>query len=250
MNEKDKLPKVLARGARSAEAAAPTTPATSAREAWRVFGIMAEFVEATERLAAVRPAVSIFGSARLDPDSNYYQLTEKIARLLSDAGFSVVSGGGPGVMEAANKGAFEGKSMSIGLNIQLPHEQKANHYQDISQSFRHFFARKYMFVKVAAAYVVMPGGFGTLDELLEALTLIQTGKTPRIPLILVGSEFWAGMLGWFRERLVAEGMINPEDMDLLQVIDDPEAVVAAIFDHYETRGFGPLPEEHELLLNL
>jgi uncharacterized protein (TIGR00730 family) len=138
----------------------------------------------------------------------HYQLTEQIARQLSDAGFSVVSGGGPGVMEAANKGAFEGKSLSIGLNIQLPHEQQANHYQDISQSFRHFFARKYMFVKVAAAYVVMPGGFGTLDELLEALTLIQTGKTPRIPLILVGAEFWAGMLDWFRDRLVAEKMID------------------------------------------
>jgi uncharacterized protein (TIGR00730 family) len=147
----------------------------------------------------VRPAVSIFGSARVAPDSRYYQLTEQIARQLSDAGFSVISGGGPGVMEAANKGAFEGKSMSIGLNIQLPHEQKANHYQDISQSFRHFFARKYMFVKVAAAYVVMPGGFGTLDELLEALTLIQTGKTPRIPLILVGTGFWAGLLDWFRD---------------------------------------------------
>ena len=250
MNEKDKLPKALAKGARRLESAAPTTPATSAREAWRVFGIMAEFVEATERLATVRPAVSIFGSARVTPESPYYQQTEKIARLLSDAGFAVVSGGGPGVMEAANKGAFEGKSLSIGLNIQLPHEQKANHYQDISQTFRHFFARKYMFVKVAAAYVVMPGGFGTLDELLEALTLIQTGKTPRIPLILVGSEFWAGMLQWFRDRLIAEGMINPDDIDLLRVIDEPEQVVAAIFDHYETRGFGPLPEEHELLLNL
>jgi uncharacterized protein (TIGR00730 family) len=250
MNEMDKLPKACAKGVRSAEVAAPTPPATSAREAWRVFGIMAEFVEATERLATVRPAVSIFGSARVMPDSPYYQQTEKIARLLSDAGFAVVSGGGPGVMEAANKGAFEGKSLSIGLNIQLPHEQKANHYQDISQSFRHFFARKYMFVKVAAAYVVMPGGFGTLDELLEALTLIQTGKTPRIPLILVGSEFWAGLLEWFRARLIAEGMINPEDIDLLQVIDEPERMVAAIFDHYETRGFGPLPEEHELLLNL
>lgn len=254
MNEKDKLPKSvsksLGKGAKGLEAAPPRQASTSAREAWRVFGIMAEFVEATERLASVRPAVSIFGSARIARDSHYYQLTEKIARLLSDAGFSVVSGGGPGVMEAANKGAFEGKSMSIGLNIQLPHEQKANHYQDISQSFRHFFARKYMFVKVAAAYVVMPGGFGTLDELLEALTLIQTGKSPRIPLILVGSEFWAGILGWFRERLVAENMINPEDVDLLQVIDDPEGVVAAIFDHYEARGFGPLPEEHELLLNL
>jgi uncharacterized protein (TIGR00730 family) len=249
MNEKEKLPKAHARGARSAEAVAPP-PATSAREAWRVFGIMAEFVEATERLAMVRPAVSIFGSARIAPGSDYYRQTENIARLLSDAGFAVVSGGGPGVMEAANKGAFEGKSLSIGLNIQLPHEQKANHYQDISQSFRHFFARKYMFVKVAAAYVVMPGGFGTLDELLEALTLIQTAKTPRIPLILVGSHFWSGLLDWFRARLVAEKMIDPEDMDLLQVIDEPERVVSAIFDHYQARGFGPLPEEHELLLNL
>ncbi len=250
MNEKDKLAKPLSKAANAFDAAAGQQTATSAREAWRVFGIMAEFVEATERLAAVRPAVSIFGSARIARDSSTYQLTEKIARLLSDAGFSVVSGGGPGVMEAANKGAFEGKSMSIGLNIQLPHEQKANRYQDISQSFRHFFARKYMFVKVAAAYVVMPGGFGTLDELLEALALIQTGKAPRIPLILVGTEFWSGLLDWFRDRLVAENMISPDDLDLLQVIDEPEAVVAAIFDHYEARGFGPLPEEHELLLNL
>jgi uncharacterized protein (TIGR00730 family) len=254
MNEKDKLPrrepKGLVKGVKGFEAPSATQTATSAREAWRVFGIMAEFVEATERLAAVRPAVSIFGSARVEPDSRYYPLTEQIARQLSDAGFSVVSGGGPGVMEAANKGAFEGKSMSIGLNIQLPHEQKANHYQDISQSFRHFFARKYMFVKVAAAYVVVPGGFGTLDELLEALTLIQTGKSPHIPLILVGTEFWAGLLDWFRDRLVAEKMIDPGDMNLIQVIDEPEAVVAAIFDHYEARGFGPLPEEHELLLNL
>jgi uncharacterized protein (TIGR00730 family) len=250
MNEKEKLPRSLAKGASGYEAPPARQAATSAREAWRVFGIMSEFVEATERLATVRPAVSIFGSARISPESSYYQLTEQIARQLSDAGFSVVSGGGPGVMEAANKGAFEGKSLSIGLNIQLPHEQKANHYQDISQSFRHFFARKYMFVKVAAAYVVMPGGFGTLDELLEALTLIQTGKTPRIPLILVGTDFWAGMLDWFRARLVAEKMIDAGDIDLLQVIDEPERVVAAIFDHYETRGFGPLPEEHELLLNL
>ena len=250
MNEKDKIPGSLAKGTKVFDAAPARQTATSAREAWRVFGIMSEFVEATERLATVRPAVSIFGSARVTPDTCYYQLTEQIARQLSDAGFSVVSGGGPGVMEAANKGAFEGKSLSIGLNIQLPHEQKANRYQDISQSFRHFFARKYMFVKVAAAYVVMPGGFGTLDELLEALTLIQTGKSPRIPLILVGTEFWAGLLDWFRERLVAEKMINAEDIDLLQVIDEPERVVAAIFDHYEMRGFGPLPEEHELLLNL
>jgi uncharacterized protein (TIGR00730 family) len=211
---------------------------------------MSEFVEATERLSNIRPAVSIFGSARIPRDSHYYRLTEQIARLLSDCGFSVISGGGPGVMEAANKGAFEGKSVSVGLNIQLPMEQAANPYQDISQSFRHFFARKYMFVKIATAYVVMPGGFGTLDELLEALTLIQTAKTPRIPLILVGSEFWGGLLDWLRDRLVKEKMINPEDMDLITVIDDPECVVASIFEYYQTRGFERLPGEHELLLNL
>lgn len=236
--------------ASGAEATGHQQQPNGAREAWHVFGIMAEFVDATDRLAAVRPAISIFGSARMPHDSPYYQLTEKIARLASDAGFSVVSGGGPGLMEAANKGAFEGKSLSIGLNIQLPHEQHANAYQDVSHSFRHFFARKYMFVKVAAAYVVMPGGFGTLDELLEALTLIQTGKTPRIPIILVGSAFWAGLIDWFRDRLVTEGMISPEDMNLIQIIDEPEHVVAAVFDHYQLRGFSRLPAEHELLLNL
>ena len=222
----------------------------NAREAWRVFGIMAEFVEATERLGIVRPAVSIFGSARIAKDSPYYALTETIARQLSDSGFAVISGGGPGVMEAANKGAFAGKSLSVGLNIQLPHEQAANPYQDVSQTFRHFFTRKFMFVKLASAYVVMPGGFGTLDELLEALTLIQTKKTPRIPLILVGSEFWAGLIVWLKERLVSDGMIDAGDMDLIQIIDSPEQIVAAIFDHYQARGFSRLPDEHELLLNL
>lgn len=243
MSVKDKLPEGV-------ELTSTTQAGSESREAWRVFGIMAEFVEATQRLASVRPAVSIFGSARLAPDSAVYRLTEKIARMLSDAGFSVISGGGPGVMEAANKGAFAGKSLSVGLNIQLPHEQKQNPYQDISQSFRHFFARKYMFVKLAAAYVVMPGGFGTLDELLEALTLIQTGKSPRIPIILVGSEFWAGLLDWLRTQLVADGMIHADDMNLMQVIDDPQRILDAIFDHYEARGFAHLPEEHELLLNL
>lgn len=223
---------------------------TTARESWRIFGIMSEFVEATERLAAIRPAVTMFGSARVRPESPYYMLTEQIARLLSDSGFSVISGGGPGIMEAANKGAFFGKSPSVGLNIQLPHEQKNNPYQDISQTFRHFFARKYMFVRFASAYVVMPGGFGTLDELMEALTLIQTGKGRKIPLILVGSAFWGGMIDWFRDRLMAEGMIEPEDMNLIQLIDEPEKVVEAIFKHYEARPFGPLPNEHEMLLNL
>ncbi|MEW5889183.1 MAG: TIGR00730 family Rossman fold protein [Pseudomonadota bacterium] len=242
MSAKDKLPKLIDPGA--------AAQSYTARESWRIFGIMAEFVEATERLNAIRPAVSIFGSARTPPDHKYYMLAEKICRLLSDAGFSVISGGGPGIMEAANKGAYFGKSPSVGLNIQLPMEQAANPYQDISQTFQHFFARKFMFVKFATAYVVLPGGFGTLDELMEALTLMQTGKSRRFPLILVHEPFWRGMLDWFRDRLVSEGMIAAGDMDLLQVIDEPEQVVEAIFKFYEGRGFAPLPAEHELLLNL
>ncbi len=222
----------------------------SARESWRMLGIMAEFVEATERLASIRPAVSIFGSARTPPDHAYYMLSEEIARRLSDAGFSVISGGGPGIMEAANKGAYFGKSPSVGLNIQLPHEQSGNAYQDISQTFQHFFARKVMFVKFAAAYVVMPGGYGTLDELTEALTLVQTGKIARIPIILVGSKFWAGLVGWVKHTLVGEGMISPEDIDLMRIIDKPEDVVDAIFSHYEKRGFKLSLAEREIQLNL
>ena len=217
----------------------------NSKEAWRVFGIMSEFVSATDRLNRIHPAVSIFGSARTKPDQPYYKLAEEIARLLSDAGFAVISGGGPGIMEAANKGAFYGKSPSVGLNIQLPHEQHTNTYQNISQTFQHFFARKVMFVKFASAYVVMPGGFGTLDELMEALTLVQTGKTRRMPIILVGSKFWGGMVEWFKTALLEEQVISPEDMDLIQVIDDPEAVVGAIFKHYETRGFQPSEAERE-----
>jgi len=222
----------------------------SARESWRVFGIMAEFVEATERLAHIRPAVSIFGSARIQEGHQYYELTRQIARSLSDAGFAVISGGGPGIMEAANKGAYYGKSLSVGLNIQLPHEQVANPFQDISQSFRHFFARKVMFVKFASAYVVMPGGFGTLDELMEALTLVQTGKVRRIPLILVHTPFWAGLVEWIKERLITENMISPEDIDLIQVLDEPQQIVDAIFDHYEKRAFEPSAAEREAQLNL
>src|SRR5512146_2900451 len=231
----------------------PTTDipeAWSSKEAWRVFGIMSEFVSATDRLNRIHPAVSIFGSARIKPDHPYYKLTEEISRLLSDAGFSVISGGGPGIMEAANKGAFYGKSSSVGLNIQLPHEQHNNPYQNISQTFHHFFTRKVMFVKFASAYVVMPGGFGTLDELMEALTLVQTGKTRRIPIILVGSKFWGGMMDWIRASLLVEKMISPNDMDLIQVIDEPKEVVAAIFKHYETRGFEPSEAELEKQLNL
>ena len=222
----------------------------SARESWRMLGIMAEFVEATERLASIRPAVSIFGSARTPPDHAYYMLTEVIARKLSDSGFSVVSGGGPGIMEAANKGAYFGKSPSVGLNIQLPHEQSANLYQDISQTFQHFFARKVMFVKFAAAYVVMPGGFGTLDELFESLTLVQTGKIASIPIVLVGSQFWGGLVDWLKATVIKEGMISPEDIDLIRILDKPEDVVDAIFSHYEKRGFMPSAAEREIQLSL
>lgn len=222
----------------------------SGREGYRVLGIMAEFVEATERLSHIRPAVSIFGSARMPRDHPYYRLTEQIARLLSDAGFSVISGGGPGLMEAANKGAYYGKSLSVGLNIQLPHEQSGNPYQDISQTFRYFFARKVMFVKQASAYVVMPGGFGTMDELMEALTLVQTHKIRRMPIILVHRPFWQGLLDWIKDTFVKEKMISPEDVNLLQVIDEPRDVVNAIFDYYEKRGFEPSAAEHEAHLNL
>jgi uncharacterized protein (TIGR00730 family) len=207
--------------------------AKKARESWHMLTIMAEFIESTERLSELRPAVSIFGSARIKPDNPYYQTCLDIARRLSDEGLAVISGGGPGIMEAANKGAFEGKSASVGLNIELPHEQTSNAWQNISVSFRHFFARKVAFVKYADAYVVMPGGFGTLDEFFEALTLIQTRKTRRIPIILVGTGFWRGLLDWMRARLVADGMIAAGDMDLVQLIDEPANVVDAIFAFYE-----------------
>ena len=222
----------------------------SARESWRVFGIMAEFVESTERLAHIRPAVSVFGSARIEEGHKYYELARQIARSLSDAGFAVIYCGGQGIMDAANKCAYYGKSLSVGLNIQLPHEHVSNPFQDVSQTFRHFFARKVMFVKFASAYVVMPGGFGTLDELMEALTLVQTGKVRRIPLILVHTPFWEGLVGWMKERLVAEGMIGPDDMDLIQILDEPQQVVDAIFSHYEKRTFEPSAAEREAQLNL
>ena len=222
----------------------------SAREAWKLFGIMAEFFEATERLQDIRPAVSVFGSARIAAGSPYYELAEETARLLSDSGFTVISGGGPGLMEATNKGAFAGKGLAVGLNIDLPREQFANQYQDISLRFKHFFARKVMFAKYATAYVVLPGGFGTLDELFEALTLVQTGKTRQMPILLVHEPFWRGLLEWFRERLVAEGMIDATDMSLVRVCNTAKEVVDAIFAFYEKRGFEPSPAEKEVLLNL
>ncbi len=222
----------------------------SAREAWRMFEIIAEFVTATERLATIQPAVAIFGSARMTPENPYYRSAEDIARRLSEAGFAVISGGGPGIMEAVNKGAYEGSSPSVGLNIQLPHEQSANPYQDVSHTFQHFFARKVMFVKHSCAFVMMPGGFGTLDELMEVLTLVQTGKIRRLPIILVHSPFWKGLLDWVGESLLNEGMIGIDDPKLLTVLDDPQEVVEAIFTHYHSRGFEPSPTEREAELAL
>lgn len=221
-----------------------------ARESWHLWGIISEFVEAAEKLSEIRPAVSIFGSARTKPDSPVFAQTIEISRKLSDAGFAVISGGGPGVMEAANRGAFAGRAPSVGLNIELPFEQHGNPYQNISLKFRHFFARKVAFVKYAAAYVVMPGGFGTLDELSEALTLIQTGKGRRIPIVLVGTTFWAGLLDWMRTTLATEGMIDIKDMDLMTITDDPDTVVASIFDFYEKRGFEQTAADREKLLYL
>lgn len=223
---------------------------SASHESWHAFEILAEFVGATEKLKEITPAVSIFGSARTKPNHPDFKLTEDIARLLSDAGFSVISGGGPGIMEAANRGAYAGVGPSIGLNIELPFEQSGNGFQDIGLSFKYFFMRKVMFVKYASAYVVLPGGFGTLDELMEALTLVQTGKSRKIPIILVGSKFWAGMMDWLREVLVTEGMIGADDMDLIQVIDEPDAVVQAIFKYYENRGFDLTPAERKAQLYL
>lgn len=223
---------------------------STSHEAWHAFEIMAEFVGATEKLKQITPAVSIFGSARTQPNHPYYKLTEQIATLLSNAGFSVISGGGPGIMEAANKGALTGVGPSVGLNIELPHEQAGNDYQDISINFQHFFMRKVMFVKYASAYVVMPGGFGTLDELMEAITLVQTGKSRKIPIILVCEPFWRGLVDWIKNTMVLEGMASNYDMDLIQIIDEPAKIVEAIFKHYESTGFELTPAESEVQLYL
>lgn len=205
------------------------------RESWKIFQVMAEFVEGYERLLHIKPSVSIFGSARSKTTCPYYPLAEDIAERLSNAGYSIVTGGGPGIMEAANKGAFKGSSFSVGLNIELPDHELSNVYQDIGLRFRHFFTRKVMFVKYASAYVVLPGGFGTLDELAEILALIQTGKTRRIPVILVNEVFWRGLLRWFTETLIPEDMIGEKNMGLMQIVNEPEEVVNAIQAFYMTQ---------------
>ena len=223
---------------------------TKARESWHIFGIISEFVTAAEQLAHIRPAVSIFGSARIKPEEAYYAKTEELGLLLSNAGFAVISGGGPGIMEAANKGAFGGKSASVGLNILLPHEQTGNPYQNVSVNFRHFFSRKVAFVKYATAYVVMPGGFGTIDELFEALTLIQTGKARKMPIFLYGSDFWDGLWDWVKDQMLSRKLISVEDLDLVQITDDPHFIVDKIFDFYEKRGFAPTESERAQMMQL
>ncbi len=202
--------------------------ALSVDESWRVFRIMAEFVEAIEELSKIGHAVSIFGSAREAPGGRYYEKAREVARILGEEGFSVITGGGPGIMEAANRGASEAGARSVGMNIQLPFEQKPNTYANINIAYKYFFVRKVMFVKYAMAYVILPGGFGTIDELFEALTLIQTKRIRSFPVVLMGSEYWGGLMDWMKKTMLPEGKISEEDLDFIQVIDEPDKVVRHI----------------------
>ena len=191
------------------------------KDAWRVFRIMGEFVEGFDEMSEIGTAVSIFGSARVRPDDPMYQACAETARLLGEAGFSIITGGGPGMMEAANKGARAAGAVSVGCNIELPFEQKGNDYVDVSIDFRYFFVRKMMFVKYAIGFVIFPGGFGTMDELFEALTLIQTNKVLDFPVVLFGSQYWGGLMEWIRDTMASEGKIAREDLNLIFVTDDP-----------------------------
>jgi len=197
-------------------------------ESWRLFKIMGEFVDGVDNLHDIGPAVSIFGSARTKPDDPEYKKAEKIAALFVKNNFAVITGGGGGVMEAANKGAAEAGGTSVGLNIVLPFEQEPNKYSNINLDFNYFFIRKVMFVKYAFAYIIMPGGFGTLDELFESVTLVQTRRIKPFPIILVDSDYWSGLKEWITSRLLKESRISPEDIDILQVMDDPEEIVNTV----------------------
>lgn len=200
-------------------------------QSWRIFRIISEFTEGFDELSEVHDAISIFGSARLNEDHAFYQKTLYLAELLSKNDFAIISGGGPGVMEAANKGAYLQNQTSVGLNIELPMEQKPNPYQTISLNFRYFFVRKVMFVRYSMGYVCMPGGFGTLDEFFEALTLMQTHKIYPIPLVLFGSDFWSGLVDWLKTKMVEYGTISVEEMNLITVTDDPQQVVDIMIKH-------------------
>ena len=199
---------------------------------WRVFRIMSEFVNGFDALAHIPPSVALFGSARTKPDDPMYLSAVETARLLAKAGFGIITGGGPGIMEAANKGAQEGGNLSIGCNIELPFEQDHNPYLDVALDFRYFFVRKTMFVKYSNAFIIYPGGFGTMDELFEALTLIQTKKVNHFPVILSGSKYWEGLINWIRDVMLADGKISPHDMSLLQMSDDPEEICKLVCDAY------------------
>ena len=220
-------------------------------ETWRVFRIMSEFVEGFESLRDLGPAISIFGSARTKKDEWPYKTAMKMGEMLARRGFAVISGGGPGIMEAANRGARHGKGVSVGLNIQLPLEQKANRYQNKSLTFRHFFARKVMFVKYASGYVIMPGGFGTLDEFFESLTLIQTGKIRKFPVVLMGRKYWEGLIRWMESTLIDERTIDAEDLNMFYLTDSAEDAVEYIIKFHrdsmrtvgERRRRSPLPQE-------
>ncbi len=200
----------------------------SIKESWRLFKIMAEFVDGFEKLGDYFPAIAIFGSARMKRTDPIYSKAEAIARLLAKKGYNIITGGGPGIMEAANKGAVEGGTHSIGLNIELPFEQQPNEYANVRLSFQYFFVRKVMLIKYSVAYIIMPGGFGTLDEMFEAVTLIQTKKIRPFPVILVGSDYWKGLIDWIKDGMIPQGTVSSSDLDIMQVIDDPEEVVHTI----------------------
>lgn len=210
-------------------------------DSWSVFKIMAELVEGFEKLARIGPCVTVFGSARSSTNSRYYKLAEEIGYMITKKGFGVISGGGPGIMEAANKGAHFGGGRSVGLNIELPHEQYSNPFIDADKllSFDYFFVRKVMFMKYSQGYIVLPGGFGTLDELFEAITLIQTHKTVRFPIVLVGTEYWTGLIDWIKLRLLEERNIAPGDMDIFTMVDDAESAVRVIEDYYKKYSLKP-----------
>ena len=213
----------------------------STRDMWRIFRIMSEFVEGFDKLARLGPCVSVFGSARTKPDHPYYKLGEQVGRLLVEREYGVITGGGPGIMEAANKGAHEAGGMSVGLNIVVPHEQESNPFVDHDKdiNFNFFFVRKVMFVKYAMGFIVLPGGFGTMDELFESLTLIQTGKSTRFPVVLMGTEFWGGMVDWLRDAVLSAGNIAPDDTDLFSLTDDPEEAVEIIDGFYREHAMVP-----------
>ena len=211
------------------------------KDLWRIFRVMAEFTEGFEELATVGPAVSIFGSARAEPDQQYYKLAEQTAFELAKADFAIITGGGGGIMEAANKGAADAGGQSIGLNIELPMEQIPNNYQNLSLHFRYFFFRKVMFLKYAHGFIVFPGGYGTMDEFSESLVLIQTLKQVSFPVILMGSEYWSGLIDWMKETMLGKhNYISSEDMDVFTMVDEPEAATKIIVDFKEAKGRGGL----------